>query len=554
MKIRIGLAGDLPQDSSIFSELDLLVGQITGYLCQDGTEAGVEMLVSPSYTGKAWMEWNKNHSFSVCTYNMRGSLEYIEQCDRTVSKDTPLRNLIGEELCNRADVLLVVWSEDVTELSGATWELLRMAYEGQVPCIWFSTKSRQTYCLFESYYKKYSSVYLNEMLEPLYGEEMQPTELDNRKDRWFLFWERRRSNYLKKYKADNAVHANEEDYLLKQDFKMEADITGGEAVRDILIHKFEQFDSAAIVLNSRFQTMIYQRSVLPFIATIFLAVGFYAESVIGKPLSAALPDFTIIGTILSLIAGIGFLIHAGFNLYVYRLSKSRRVDAWRKDFANDRYVAEILRVLIHFLPYGVEVNLRKLCGKNQKLYTMIKHLTDDAEPVKQNVDRRTVSYVLQHMKEMLADQIAYHEASIKRYKAIVDSLEKWWRRIFYIGFWMVVGRGVLQFVLVILSIYGIKSDTPVSSFLNMLALLLPAWAGYFLTKAQQNNFRYNLNNHERMLQRLQIIQERVVNSIEQEEIPMEVLNIMIEELAELMLVDDTSEWQQQYMSSTIKLL
>lgn len=572
MKMRIALAGALPAEQQLFGKIDLLVGQISGYLCKDDADAQLQLLVSPSYTSKSWVEWNETHKFPLCSYNMQDSSNDVIPCAQIVRMDTPLRNLLGEAMCNRADALIVVWNEDVTEVSGATWEIMRIAYDRKTPCIWISTKSQQIYCLWESYYKKYSPQYLSAMSEPLQSKDLQPIVAEDKKGRLMVFWEKLRMNYLRKHKADTAVYPSEEDYLLKQDFSMEKESSAGETVRQLLLDKFNQFDSAAIELNSRFQTMLYQRSVLPFITTVFLAVGFYVETLLGKTLSALVPGIgsctecdkiitsgpaAMVIKIAGLLAGIGFLIHGCLNLYVYRMSKSKTIALWQKDFVNNRYVAEILRVLIHFAPYGVELNLRKLCGKNRKMYMTIKHFTDDAEPAEQNLDRKTVLTVLQHMKEMLGDQLAYHEFSRNRYKTIVRSLEKWGKRISYLGFGMVLVRGVLQFALSLFPINPINNldlDSIASSFLNMLALLLPAWAGYFSTKAQQNNYRYNLDNHENMLIKLGIIRERVIHAMDQYEIPMEVFNILIEEFAEIMLVEDTIGWQQQYMNLSVKPL
>lgn len=571
MKIRIALAGILPSEQHIFGKIDLLIGQISGYLCGDSREAELQMLVSPSYTGETWMTWNKTHEFPLCTYNMSRAAglsgEMCQGCISTeeegqfaqiIRKATPLRNLLGEAMCDKADVLLVVWNEDVMELSGATWELMRIAYDRKVPCIWISSKSLETYCLWEAYYKKYSPQYLSAVSEPMQKEEIQPSEVDEEKGRLLSFWEKRRTNYLKKYKANLSVFPSEEDHLLERDFKLEQEVSEGEAVRQKLLEKFHQFDSTAIELNSRFQAMMYQRSVLPFITTIFLAVGFYAETLIGKTLSGIVPALASAVTILAaLLAGTGFLIHGCLNLYVYQLSKSQRVCRWQKDFVNDRYMAEIFRVLIHFLPYGVDLDLRRICVGDRKTCMKIKHLTDHIEPVEWDLNRKTITYILKHVKEMLEDQITYHEVSVKRYKAIVDSLEKWGKRIFYVGFGVVLGRGCLQFLLTlspIAAMNGVDLNSIVRSFLNMLALLLPAWAGYFSTKAQQNNFRYNLDNHQRMISKLQAIQERITHFQEQEEIPLEVFNIMIEELVETMLIEDASGWQYQHMNVTVKPL
>ena len=564
MKMRIALAGELPIDQQLFGKIDLLVGQISGYLCQDNINADLQIIVSPSYTGKSWMDWNETHKFPLCVFQMGDSAADMGLCEQIIRKNTSLRNLLGEAICDKADVLIVVWNEDVMELSSATWELMRIAYDRKVPCIWISTKSQQIYCLWESYYKKYTPQYLSAMSEPLQSEELCPAVLEDKKGRLITFWEKRRINYLKKHKADNAIYPSEEDHLLKQDYSMEDGMSAGKAVRQVLLDKFMQFDAAAIELNSRFQTMLYQRSILPFIATIFLAVGFYVETLLGKTISPWVPGFTdesglarAVVLLAGLLAGIGFLIHGCLNLYAYRMSRSASIYRWQKDFVYDRYVAEILRVLIHFTPYGVGLDLRKLCDRDRKLYMTIKHMTDDAEPAEQNLDRKAVLSILQHMKEMLGDQLSYHESSRNRYKAIVASLEKWGGRIFYLGFGMVLVRGLLQFWLSLFPLdemYGMDMHSIVRSFLNMLALLLPAWAGYFSTKAQQNNYSYNLKNHENMLIKIGAMRERVIHALEQEELPMEVFDILIREFADLMLVEDTIGWQHQYMNLSVKPL
>lgn len=576
MKMRIALAGELPADQQLFGKIDLLVGQISGYLCKDDADADMQMIVSPSYTGKSWMKWNETHKFPLCALHMRDSNADMASCEQTIRKDTPLRNLLGEAMCDKSDALIVVWNEDVMELSGATWELMRTAYDRKAPCIWISTKSQQIYCLWESYYKKYTPQYLSAMSEPLQSEELCPAVLEDKKGLLIAFWEKRRIQYLKKHRADNAIYPSEEDLLLKQDYSMEDGMSEGETVRQVLLDKFMQFDAAAIELNSRFQTMLYQRSVLPFIATIFLAVGFYVETLLGKTISPWMPGFaekfceyckhtytdesglaSIVILLAGLLAGIGFLFHGCLNLYAFRMSKNTSIYQWQKDFVYDRYVAEILRVMIHFAPYGVELNLRKLCDKDRKMYMTIKHLADDAEPAEQILDRKAVLSILQHMKEMLGDQLAYHESSRNRYKSIVEALEKWGGRIFYLGFGMVFVRGLLQFGLSLFPLdgmHGMDMNSIVRSFLNMLALLLPAWAGYFSTKAQQNNFSYNLKNHENMLAKLGTMLERVTHALEQEELPMEMFDILIREFAELMLVEDTIVWQNQYMNLSMKPL
>ena len=557
MEIKIALAGELPQDPRVSSQVDLLIGQIGGRLCRDGAQAEIRVLMSPAYTGEGWAAWVRDRRFPVSLYEVRSGDVWDGPHDRTVRRDTVLRDLAGQALCDRADVAVAVWNEDVAERSGAVWELLRIAYGRKTPCIWISSRSGEVYCLWDSYYRSYSPQYLETVCTALGREAPRPAPLEPA-DRVTAFWERRRARYLKRHRAEGAVYPPQQDHLLEETFQMEPEAAGGEEVRARLLDRFRLFDDAAVEANGRFRAMLYQRSVLPFIATAFLAVGFYAETLLGKTLSGLIPSIAAGATLAAgLLAGAGFLIHGLLNLYAFRLSRSRRISRWQREFVGSRFRAELLRVLIHFLPYGVDVDLRTLCGGDMALYNDLKHLTDGAEPPEQTVDRTTVRRVLRHISELLADQIDYHRASAARYRSVVSSLDRWGQRIFLAGFLMVTGRGALQFVLAlspIADVGGVDVNGIVRSFLNMLALMLPGWAGYFSTKAQQNNFRYDLQNHERTLEKLEAMQERVLRMLRQEEAPLEIFDGLAEELVEIVLVEDTAAWQRQYLDLSVKPL
>ena len=344
--------------------------------------------------------------------------------------------------------------------------------------------------------------------------------------------------------------------MLDPDYVMAEPFSQGEAVRRELLDRFKAFDSAAIKYNGRFQAMLYQRSVLPFITTIFLAVGFYAETLVGKTLSPVL-GAAWITTFAAILAGIGFLIHACLNLYVYRLSKSRQVSEWQECFIKNRYTAEVLRIMIHLLPYGVHPDLRRICSSEKALCAKLMHFDDEIELQQVKTSRETVRDMMQHLRELILDQLSYHEASQKRYESVITHLKKWGQVILYIGFVMVLIRGLLQYILVLYpisteSIFDLNSIT--RSFLNMMALVLPAWAGYFSTKAQINNFNYNYNNHTQMKNRLQKVLKRVERILEQEHISVEASNKISEELAEILIHEDIAAWEHQYMNSSIKPL
>ncbi len=576
MKWRVALAGELPSDAELFGIVDRILGQIREYLCPPDGDAPIQLVVSRPYTGAAWFAWNAPHGFPLMSYRMRGDADDGVTCAQTVQTDTVLRNQIGEAICDRSDILIAVWKEDVMEMSGATWELLKIAYERETPCIWISAKTKQIYCLWESFYKKYSEEYLKAVCGPVERDGLRPIEIEE-KSTWFMnFWQKRYERYLKKYKAYMTEYPSEQDRLLKQDYQSkeaasqqpassqnvaasQQSSASREAVRRLLLDQFQRFDSAAVRLNQRFRAILYQRSILPFVATVFLAIGFYVETLVGGMVAQIVPTAAAEAELLTgLLAGTGFLIHGYINLHAYRMSKDPLFFRYREGFAYNRYVAEILRVMIHVTPYGVELDLRKLCGKDRKLYGMLRHVADDVEPGRQKIDTSTARELLEHMEEMLENQSAYHEASGKRYRAIVDSLKKWQKKLFYLGFVMILVRAILQFALSVLSAQGTQElfldSGMLKSFLNMLALLLPAWAGYFTSKLQQNHFQYNLENHENMVSKLRVLRERVARALEQEDISTELFVRLTEDSAQALVVEDTIGWNRKYRETSINPL
>ncbi|MCM1326412.1 MAG: hypothetical protein NC094_03440 [Bacteroidales bacterium] len=552
MRLGIAIAGDLPHDPHIFGKIDLLIGQLSGYFGKEGTDIELQMIVSPAYTGGAWDKWNESHLFSGRVYCMQDNIVSEDAGGQVIRCGTPLRNLLGEAMCDRADALVLVWNEDVAEMSGATWELMKIAYDRRTPCIWISSRTKEIYCLWEAYYKKYNPKYLTVFGESLSGEELRPESAEQKKGKILAFWEKCSERYLKKYRAVAGVYNSGKDQLMQPDFKMEEEAADGDAVRQILLEHFGQFDSAAMEYNKRFRAMAYQKSILPFAAAILLAVGSYSVNLFGRIFSGIAPGYAgEIGAFVSMLAGIGLFLYGCLNYYSYRLSKSPQVRRWQEAYINNRYVAEIFRILIHFMPYGIELDLRKLCGDDRKLYMAVRHLADEKEPAEVKLDQVHMLCALRHVEEMLEDQKAYHEHSIKRYQGIVRHLEKWGKAVSYMGFGIALVQGCLQFAAT-MPAFRVYGSSVLNSFLSMLALLVPAWAAYFTAKEQQNGFRFNLENHFKMRESVNTMHERVANIIKQGEIPLELFSAMAGELAEMMLVGDTVGWRKKYIEKSKK--
>ncbi len=176
--------------------------------------------------------------------------------------------------------------------------------------------------------------------------------------------------------------------------------------------------------------------------------------------------------------------------------------------------------------------------------------------------RNNIEKAFWHLGELLTGQIAYHQDSVNQYSCLSRHLNNWYTAMFYAGFVIVVLRAFLQFYM---SGHRLDFELPlvnraatqdfVSSFVNMLALLLPDWASYFESKNSLCNFGFNVENHKTMRALLENeldnynYMESKMNTR-----PSETLRIFGESITEIMLVKDTAPCARKYAGTNIKPL
>lgn len=552
MLFQLAVGGTFPKDeSSILSvrrQLELICGRLAG----EGDTAQVQALVSPSYTAPEWQPLIKETGIPVFGFCKSGDPDWTGFCEKSVWEDTPLRSVVGEAMCDRADLVLAVWNEDVAEYQGASWELIQMAHKEKTPCLWISSKTGIAYWSKGSYFERFDPAALDRLCEAY--QNVKPISYpDADKSLPLLSLAvALRHRFLNKYRAVRPETKPVEDRILKDDFSLEAERAGSESIRRSILEQFHRFDQSAVTLNTQYQSILYWRAILPIFATIFLAVGFYADPLLRV---AGMTD-----TAVKRLAGVGFLIHGLLNLYVYLLSENKVVKAKHRAFLQNRYIAEILRVLIHFVPYGIYPDLRGMCGGSEETRAAIQQMILGAEPDIQRIDSGGSSHALRHIREMLQDQIAYHTAAADRYGRISNRLNKWHKAIVGIGFTVVILRAVLQFYVSFSQpqgniVDGVRLESFIRSLANMIALMLPAWAGHFSAKLTLCNFEFNCKNHTRMAERLShtLAQVEQLAAVEGGT-PIDVLNTLSEELAQIMIVEDTQTWERKYESSIVTRL
>lgn len=287
---------------------------------------------------------------------------------------------------------------------------------------------------------------------------------------------------------------------------------------------------------------------MPFIATVFISIGFYAEGILGFiyqiPYSRINP--------LAVIAGIGFLIHALLNYYMYNLSENPNVTGWNIRFTDNRFIAEVLRLTAHFAPFGIPVNYISSLNRFGNRISQRPHVSAELRRIMRSMetsdavfDRNASDDLLQGLTDMVDDQLVYHRQVQKRYEAIVSGLKKFSSAVFMIGFIIVVLRGGLQFALVYVKTdiarNGINLVSFIKSFANMLALMLPAWASYFSIKLSLSNFEGLANNSRAMEKGLAMMKKMIGDEKARTDISFERIYAFSRDLSRLML-GEVAEW------------
>ena len=482
---RIAMAGVCPANTQFQQTLRDLLTQIIRSVQASHKNADIFFVESPYYTDPSMLELISETGFPV--KSITSPALDIPGSDQMLCLHTNHPDFIGENLCADVDMVIAAWDESPDAMDGAILDLLRMARRRKLPCIWVSERTGKVFWPEETLFMPFSEDKLDRYLQTAAVPVLNPASHDYGKEIPFLgIGMRLQSVFLKKYKAAASKVNPVEDYMLRPDYRLPDAYRNKEPLRKRIIEQFSIFDQAAIALNNKYQAVVYWQAILPFIITCFLAVGFYTETIFGA--------MSIQSSLLKVLAGVGFLMNAYLNLYKYRLDRSKTVRHWRTSFVEYRGTAELLRVLAHFIPFGLSLDLLYLCGDDPAVYRTVREIVSDKEPGRTEVGQNTAKEILLHLKEMVDDQLSYHKVSEQRYAGVVKSLSKWSQYTFFVGFVFVFLRAAFNFVTVLHPV----SSAPLgyttirtfsSTFANMLAMLLPAWAAYFSSKLSQCNYR-----------------------------------------------------------------
>lgn len=459
-------------------------------------------------------------------------------------------SVMDDWIADQADLAIFLWDGKEGFNSREIWNLIQSCKRSNIPSVWIDLNSpERIYWALDSYFDEYTRDKLQDYIAGLFckgGDAFDPPK-EAKIPLWKL-WDRLYDRFMKKYKA----RVKPAPYVCDNIMDMEPIADTADEKRELKRQKivgwFHHFDDNAVAYSQKHRTSIYLRSIMPFIATVFISIGFYAEGILGFiyqiPYSRINP--------LAVIAGIGFLIHALLNYYMYNLSENPNVTGWNIRFTDNRFIAEVLRLTAHFAPFGIPVNYISSLNRFGNRISQRPHVSAELRRIMRSMetsdavfDRNASDDLLQGLTDMVDDQLVYHRQVQKRYEAIVSGLKKFSSAVFMIGFIIVVLRGGLQFALVYVKTdiarNGINLVSFIKSFANMLALMLPAWASYFSIKLSLSNFEGLANNSRAMEKGLAMMKKMIGDEKARTDISFERIYAFSRDLSRLML-GEVAEW------------
>ncbi len=468
-------------------------------------------------------------------------------------------SVMADWIADQVDLSLFLWDGREEFNNREIWTLIQSCKRSNTPSIWIDVNSPENvYWVLDSYFDGYTKEKLQEYIAELFCKSNSSFDLPKEtKIPFWRLWDFFYDRFMKKYKAKIQPIPYINDKVMDKDPIANTHDEKRELIRQKIVGWFHYFDNNAIAYSQKYRTSIYLRSIMPFIATIFISIGFYAEGVLGFIYKI---PYTHISP-WAILAGIGFLIHGLINYYMYNLSENTNVAGWHIRFIDNRFIAEVLRLTAHFAPFGIPVNYISSLNRFGNKVSKNPHVSSELRRIIRSIttsdvifDRVAADDLLENLTHMIDDQVAYHDQAQKRYTAIITGLKKFTAVIFTIGFAIVVLRGGLQFAMVYVKTditrNGINLISFIKSFANMLALVFPSWASYFSLKLSLSNFEGLANNSQAMINGLTLMKKMIEDEKKKPDVSFERIYTFSKDLSRLML-GEVVEWYSQLSSQKL---
>lgn len=514
-----------------------------------GCPVNVEWILSPGFSDTEWLRLAKGLGVDCHIIRRESDTSWADHVKTQTVISTRLRSCEKQWISANADVVFAVWNEQVGEMDGAVFEMLEMARGEHLPCAWISSDTGKSYLQTDNYYEKFHPGFLADAIRHMYViEPPAGTPDENRYKLLFKLGASLQARFFRKHmpKPQNAESSQEAS---DKDVHYDAETAS-------LCELFQKYDRDAIRCGDKYNAIMYYRAILPAISTVCLAIGFYAADLVGiiRTVAGWLPESLIpaagrlaawipstgLETVLHWLSGIGFLMNATMLYYTYKMSEDSVLKYWHSRYVNSRMLAESYRVLMHFQPYGVSVDIKKICGKNTYVLAILRDELRQIGMYDHVIDPKCTNDMFESVDAMLKEQSLYHEKCILRYEKVSGFVLHRASVLKKVSLFTLVIRGLMQFMIGI-GIFGQNDKT--GTIANIFAMLIPNYAAYHVSKNEQCRYSFHFENHKRIKNTIDVFRQRLNDFCQSVGTPsVEMLYSVAENLSGQMIVEDTSSW------------
>jgi hypothetical protein len=455
-----------------------------------GTDASYRILYSSENCNLPLEQWvDKSFSFyRVTPKDSDKRTQVTNTSSFSFNNPYPDNADANHELINwmmeQSDLFFTLWDGTKGYDHGSIWSLILQAAKKGIPVIWMNPVESDYFYVYqggksslldEPFLTSYCSelLGLSESDDKLNELGLMTRSIKTHKTAWSNFYK----HFTQKYKVNYTFTT--EDSLLEDHTKLPEDFSAIEEKYQKMKSVYKKADQIAVIENNNYRSALLFRAYLPFVANCVLIFGFYGYTIAGHYIVLSDLAWNLI------IAG-SFFLQAACNLGIIWLSDLNNHKGWHKLFVDQRYIAEVMRLAIHFTPINLPLNIGSASISSNKLSkdSPVSHflrsvLRSTSINNSNSFHKEEKDFFFKHTIELLSHQIDYHQYTALKHKHIAKKLTQTAQILFWMGITVIVARVALQFVYIAFPqhfVFNSPERNLISAIANLLALVTPAAA------------------------------------------------------------------------------
>lgn len=543
----IALIGNPDENQNIQVLLNTMLGIYKKVYSALNGRANINFITTTKHFNLFWQQFT-----NMCKCNVICSDARFDRNVKVKSVDNLVSVIRG--ITENADMIFMLWDEQTESYGGIPWEILKECYQRDKACIWYSLEINRLFWGQEIYFGEFSDSQIKIYIDNLYSENFNK-DVKIKGIRNLNLSGKLYNRFLKKFNAENVEISSQQDIVMEEEYSYCDNNENRNKLRKVLKKTFDEYDKRAINYSEKYFSSIYFRAIIPLISTIFLATGFYVEPFLGYFFDIHIGNLSI----WAFTGAAAFGLYLIVNIFVYFLSKSRTMAECHRCYIKNRIVAEYLRVMIHFLPSGIYADTSSVFGTYDNMNEIEKETTSKIREIIRSQEICNPDFTSEGKKEifrnskcLIDDQIYYLRKTKGRYGKIIKHLKKWSKGIFSATAILLFIRTLFQMAYSLDFLEGLRKFvfpyggdidglTFLIGFSNIIAMIIPAWGSYFISKLEFCNFENHYNEYHNKEQRLIQMKKRVIELERREDVPVNTIYDLADELVEILL-EETKSW------------